>query len=79
MLDLACGTGDPAYAIAQRFPGVRVIGIDAAERMLDIAERRRMRRSPRGISFVNGDMRCDNTTASKRSSSRYSNPPPDVA
>jgi demethylmenaquinone methyltransferase / 2-methoxy-6-polyprenyl-1,4-benzoquinol methylase len=37
-LDLCCGTGDLALALARQ--GVRVIGLDASERMLGVAKRR---------------------------------------
>ena len=37
-LDLCCGTGDLALALARR--GVRVTGVDFSERMLEVAERR---------------------------------------
>jgi demethylmenaquinone methyltransferase/2-methoxy-6-polyprenyl-1,4-benzoquinol methylase len=51
-LDLACGTGDIAFALASR--GARVVGLDITARMVAIA------RSKRGIdcraSFLVGDM-----------------------
>ncbi len=37
ILDLATGTGWGSRVIAQRFPGVQVVGADIAERMLDHA------------------------------------------
>ncbi len=37
VLDLCTGTGWASRVIAQRFPGVHVIGADIAERMLDFA------------------------------------------
>lgn len=39
-LDLACGTGDLAFAVAARAPGARVTGVDPSARMLDAARRR---------------------------------------
>ena len=36
-LDLACGTGDFSLAIARRFPGARVTGVDFTPEMLEIA------------------------------------------
>ena len=36
-LDLGTGTGDGAVAIATRFPGAEVIGVDLAETMLEKA------------------------------------------
>ena len=48
-LDLACGTGDIAFASAER--GARVIGLDLTPRMLELARRKSSR-----ASFVTGDM-----------------------
>lgn len=39
-LDLACGTGDLAFAIASAVPGVAVTGVDASPRMIDEATQR---------------------------------------
>jgi ubiquinone/menaquinone biosynthesis methyltransferase len=50
-LDLACGTGDLACAVAAR--GARAIGLDLTERMLHHARRRP---DARGVPFVTGDM-----------------------
>ena len=36
VLDVACGTGAPGLTLAQRFPGVELLGIDAAETMVGI-------------------------------------------
>lgn len=48
-LDLACGTGDIALALAER--GARVIGLDVTHRMVQLA------RNKRGTAaFVTGDM-----------------------
>jgi demethylmenaquinone methyltransferase/2-methoxy-6-polyprenyl-1,4-benzoquinol methylase len=48
-LDLACGTGDIAFALARR--GARVVGVDVTERMVQLA-----RGKGRGPRFVAGDM-----------------------
>jgi len=48
-LDLACGTGDIAFAIAER--GARTIGLDITHRMLQLGSAR----SPR-VRFITGDM-----------------------
>lgn len=48
-LDLACGTGDIAFALADR--GARVIGLDVTHRMLQLARRKRPL-----AAFVTGDM-----------------------
>jgi demethylmenaquinone methyltransferase/2-methoxy-6-polyprenyl-1,4-benzoquinol methylase len=49
-LDLCCGTGDLALALAQR--GAQVVGLDFSERMLEAAQRRESRsrgQTPSGI------------------------------
>jgi demethylmenaquinone methyltransferase/2-methoxy-6-polyprenyl-1,4-benzoquinol methylase len=48
-LDLACGTGDIAFAVADR--GARTIGLDITHRMLQLASSR----SPR-VRLITGDM-----------------------
>jgi ubiquinone/menaquinone biosynthesis methyltransferase len=48
-LDLACGTGDIAFAIAAR--GAPVVGLDVTHRMLQLARSR----GP-GVAFVTADM-----------------------
>ncbi len=55
VLDLACGTGDLALAIAARRPGARVVGIDAARRMIEEA-RRRAASAGLDVEFRVGDM-----------------------
>ena len=40
ILDVATGTGDLAILLARRIPGVRVLGIDLSERMLEVARRK---------------------------------------
>lgn len=51
-LDLACGTGDLACALAAR--GAHVVGIDASARMIDAARQRTDR--SQSLEFVVGDM-----------------------
>jgi demethylmenaquinone methyltransferase/2-methoxy-6-polyprenyl-1,4-benzoquinol methylase len=48
-LDLACGTGDIAFAVAAK--GARTVGLDITHRMLEIG-----RQKPGAVSFVTGDM-----------------------
>ena len=52
-LDLACGTGDISFAIAER--GARVIGLDITARMIEIARAKR-RIGPARAVFLVGDM-----------------------
>ena len=49
-LDLCCGTGDVALALARR--GATVTGIDFSHAMLDVARRRH---APTGVQFIHGD------------------------
>jgi demethylmenaquinone methyltransferase/2-methoxy-6-polyprenyl-1,4-benzoquinol methylase len=53
VLDLACGTGDIAFAVASR--GARVTGLDITHGMLEIA-RAKPEASKLGVTFVTGDM-----------------------
>lgn len=53
VLDLACGTGDIALALAAR--GADVTGLDVTPRMLRIASARKVRQ-PGAARFVTGDM-----------------------
>jgi SAM-dependent methyltransferase len=39
VLDLGTGTGIAAFAVARRFPGAAVLGVDVASRMIDEARR----------------------------------------
>jgi demethylmenaquinone methyltransferase/2-methoxy-6-polyprenyl-1,4-benzoquinol methylase len=51
-LDLACGTGDIAFALAGR--GAQVTGLDITYRMLQLATQKRSAGSP--VAFLAGDM-----------------------
>ena len=51
-LDLACGTGDIAFALADG--GARVSGLDITHRMVELAQRKNTR--ARAVVFVTGDM-----------------------
>lgn len=53
-LDLACGTGDLAFAVAALAPRVHVTGIDASARMIDAANARLVTRDPATPTFVEG-------------------------
>ncbi|HEY7586369.1 MAG TPA: ubiquinone/menaquinone biosynthesis methyltransferase [Candidatus Deferrimicrobiaceae bacterium] len=51
--DLACGTGDVTFLLAGRYPGGRVVGLDLAEPMLEVARRRNRHGN---IRFTRQDM-----------------------
>ena len=56
-LDLACGTGDIAFAVAAR--GARAVGLDITHRMLQLAHLRAdsaKASSSQAIPFITGDM-----------------------
>jgi demethylmenaquinone methyltransferase/2-methoxy-6-polyprenyl-1,4-benzoquinol methylase len=55
-LDLACGTGDIAVAVAAGIPDATVRGIDASAQMIVLAERRLAVRPAPGVAFAVGDM-----------------------
>lgn len=55
-LDLACGTGDLAFAIAARAPRGRITGIDASARMIDAACARASSSVHQAPTFRVGDM-----------------------
>ena len=52
-LDLACGTGDIAFALAEKYSGGSIIGLDLNEKMLTLA---RTRSTFSNIRFVLVDM-----------------------
>ena len=56
-LDLACGTGDTTFMIAEKFPNMKAIGLDPSRGMLDIAGAKQRERGQRDgnikrISFI---------------------------
>lgn len=54
-LDLACGTGDIALKLAEKYPHGRIVGLDITEPMLALA---RARNTNAHVDFVNQDMAC---------------------
>jgi ubiquinone/menaquinone biosynthesis C-methylase UbiE len=54
-LDLGTGTGQGAFAIARRFPDVRVVGVDLAAAMLAEARRKTPAELAERVRFENGD------------------------
>jgi demethylmenaquinone methyltransferase / 2-methoxy-6-polyprenyl-1,4-benzoquinol methylase len=53
-LDLACGTGDIAFALAAR--GARTVGLDLTLRMLELAKAKPAPRPTDAVPFLQGDM-----------------------
>ena len=55
-LDIATGTGDVAILLAQGYPEATIIGVDIAERMLEIARKKSRRKGfDNRIRFSSGD------------------------
>jgi ubiquinone/menaquinone biosynthesis C-methylase UbiE len=54
-LDLGTGTGQGAFAIARRFPGTEVVGVDLADAMLAEARRKTPPEFAERVRFENGD------------------------
>jgi SAM-dependent methyltransferase len=54
-LDLGTGTGQGAFAIARRFPGAEVVGIDLADAMLAEAKRKTPPELAERVRVENGD------------------------
>ncbi|MGA8493493.1 MAG: ubiquinone/menaquinone biosynthesis methyltransferase [Terriglobales bacterium] len=52
-VDLACGTGDISFLLAEKYKRGRIAGLDITEQMLDIARRRN---NHPNVSFLNQDM-----------------------
>lgn len=52
-LDIACGTGDLAGLLRNRYPDARITGVDLTDSMLALA---RQRHAKHRIEFVQGDM-----------------------
>ena len=52
-LDLACGTGDLCFLLAERFPNARITGTDITDAMLELA---RKRNQYANVEFANADM-----------------------
>ena len=57
VMDLACGTGDLAFAAAERATRGSVVGIDASSRMIELARARATHEAPLGnVRFRVADM-----------------------
>lgn len=51
VLDIACGTGEPGLTVAERFPGARLLGVDKAEQMVEIARKKAVARKLSDVRF----------------------------
>src|SRR5512147_827790 len=56
VLDVACGTGNAALAVAPRLPRGRVTGVDFSSGMLEQARRKAGRMQLENIEFLERDM-----------------------
>lgn len=54
ILDLCTGSGDIALFIAQKYPNCKIVGIDASEKMLEIARERTA--GLKNVQFQKGDV-----------------------
>jgi len=55
-LDLACGTGDITFSLAERVKRGRAVGLDITQGMLDIAEQKRRELKIENASFHRADI-----------------------
>jgi ubiquinone/menaquinone biosynthesis C-methylase UbiE len=60
VLDLGCGTGEPGLTVKARHPAVRLLGVDRAELMVEIA---RAKAGRRGLGDVTFETRLMSDTA----------------
>ena len=59
ILDVGCGTGASALPAAEKVgPRGRVIAVDLAERLLEVARQKARRQGLTNIDFVTADMKC---------------------
>ena len=58
VLDVCCGTGDLALALARQCPSCEVVGLDFSDAMLDRARQKTAARTPGAgnVSYVRGDL-----------------------
>jgi ubiquinone/menaquinone biosynthesis C-methylase UbiE len=55
VLDVGSGTGDSAFAIARRWPGAEVVGVDLADAMLEQANRKMPPELAQRVRFEQAD------------------------
>ncbi len=51
VLDVACGTGEPGLSLARRAPGVRLLGVDVAAGMVEVARAKVAREGLSNVRF----------------------------
>jgi len=56
ILDLACGTGDITFMLAEKLTHGRVIGVDISAAMLEIARQKKRQLGLKTIEFESGDI-----------------------
>jgi demethylmenaquinone methyltransferase/2-methoxy-6-polyprenyl-1,4-benzoquinol methylase len=52
-LDLACGTGDMALLLAEKYPQADIVGLDLSRNMIECAQKRK---GGKNIELITGDM-----------------------
>lgn len=52
-VDIACGTGDISFSLAQKYPDGSILGVDLTQAMVDIAEKKN---SYENLTFAAADM-----------------------
>jgi ubiquinone/menaquinone biosynthesis methyltransferase len=56
VLDLACGTGDITFAVAEKLPNGKAQGLDITKEMIELADAKRTSRNAANVSFQVGDI-----------------------
>src|SRR4051812_44063995 len=52
VLDLACGTGISTFAVANRYPGCHVVGVELRDEYLTLARAKAQKLGHRNVEFV---------------------------
>lgn len=60
ILDLGCGAGVSAFALAELYPQAKIVGVDIAAKMIEQARQRHRTDVPHltGVAFVEADATC---------------------
>jgi demethylmenaquinone methyltransferase / 2-methoxy-6-polyprenyl-1,4-benzoquinol methylase len=56
VLDIACGTGDIAFALGEHLHSGEAVGLDITQAMIEIAESKRRAKNASNVSFHRGDI-----------------------